>query len=85
MGLEYFFVEKGADYMKSRKVYFLNKYHETKREIGECDSLEDGEKIIQDFLDEKGFNAPYWRYWKNKDGWKYDVGSHSEFFTIEEV
>lgn len=54
-----------------------------KRIIGEVESLDGARKIIYDFLVKCNYIAPYWRIWSPKKGvWRYDVGSHTQFFEI---
>lgn len=53
-----------------------------KKQIGVSDDLSQCYKFIEDFLDEKNYEPPYWRMSKYKDHLWIDVGSYTEFFEI---
>ena len=64
------------------KLYFRNSYGES-RVIAEPKTLEEANKEIHKFCEERNFKIHYVRTWKNNDGAKvYDVGSWSEFFYL---
>lgn len=53
------------------------------RVIGSCDTKDECYTIINKFLDDHEYKAPYWRMWVNADNnLVVDVGSHTEFFII---
>ena len=56
------------------------------RTIGTVENEESAFKVINDFLTDKNYKSYYARTWK-KDGKTtvIDVGSHTEFFYIQEV
>lgn len=63
-------------------------FHSTngkERIIGEPTSLKEAGKIINDFLDDHNFKSYYTRLWFEEDRLKYDVGSHTEFFFLEDI
>lgn len=74
-------------------VYFENSWGE-RRVIAEIQSENEMGKVIVDFIAQcnakkpagaKPFVSYYTRSWKNDEGLTvYDVGSHSEFFLLEE-
>ena len=45
---------------------------------------EEVHKEIKKFLDEYNFKSYYTRIWEENGRLKYDVGSHTEFFFLEE-
>ena len=56
----------------------------SERVIAEVDNQDDAFNEINKFLDEHNFKSYYMRIWE-KDGCKYvDVGSHTEFFIVED-
>lgn len=65
-----------------KSIYYIDKL---KRKIisGECSSLEDGYRIIDKILKERGYKSYYKRTLEHKDGMLIDFGSHTEFFLIE--
>ena len=66
------------------KVLFENSFGK-RREIGSCTSKEKAYAIIKNFLDKHKFKSYYIREWKTFDGLTcIDVGSHSEFFYLQE-
>lgn len=68
--------------VKYIKIYFQNS-EGAEREIGQCDTYEQGHVIIQVFLDEHNFKSYYFRSWDSDNGKRIDVGSHTEFFRIK--
>ena len=67
-----------------KKVVFQNRFGLDKL-IGTAQNEQDGIKIIENFLFLYNYKVPYWRVWE-EDGKKwYDVGSHTEFFYIQEI
>lgn len=67
-----------------KKVIFQNRFGVDEL-IGTANNEENCVRIIEDFLSSHDYKAPYWRIWE-EDGKKwYDVGSHSEFFYIQET
>ena len=56
------------------------------RIIGIVENEESAFKIINDFLDDHGYKSYYQRTWKKDDKTTVvDVGSHTEFFYIQET
>ena len=57
-----------------------------KRIIGTVENEESAFKIINDFLDAHNYKSYYQRTWNKDDKTTVvDVGSHTEFFYIQEV
>ena len=66
------------------KLYFENSRGE-KRLIAEPQTEQEAMKVIKEFCDERDFKIYYTRMWKTPDGsQKYDVGSHTEFFILDD-
>jgi hypothetical protein len=66
------------------KLYFENKYGK-RRVIAEPQSEEEAMKEVYKFCEDRNFKIYYVRTWKDNDGFKvYDVGSHVEFFFLEQ-
>ena len=64
-------------------LYFKNSKG-VRKEIGKTKNEKETFKLIHQFLDEHNFKSYYMRIWE-KDGCKYvDVGSHTEFFIVED-
>ena len=56
------------------------------RIIGTVENEESAFKVINDFLDDHKYKSYYQRTWKKDDKTTVvDVGSHTEFFYIQEV
>lgn len=55
------------------------------RIIGEPTTLKETDKIIDDFLKDHNFKSYYTRLWFEEDRLKYDVGSYTEFFFLEDI
>ena len=56
------------------------------RTIGTAETQESAFKLINDFLAEHNYKSYYQRTWKKDDKTTViDVGSHTEFFYIQEV
>lgn len=69
-------LEKTED---KRNLYFINSSGQHR--ILACEiTKNEVSKVIKSFLDEHNFKSYYTRIWETKDGTKYDVGSHTEFF-----
>lgn len=64
------------------KVYYVNT-EKGKTLIGTPENEKDAHKIIMDFLSFYNYHSYYQRYWTENGKTFVDVGSHSEFFTIE--
>ena len=64
------------------KLYFKNSRGE-KRIIAEPETEQEAMKEICDFCEERNFKIYYVRKWQTEDGLKYDVGSHTEFFILD--
>lgn len=62
-------------------VEFMNDFGEL-REIGSAPTKAEANQIIQNFLNDHNYKAPYWRIICFPGGEKIDVGSHTEFFYI---
>jgi hypothetical protein len=68
------------------KVIFLNKFNEEKVIAETIDEMR-GRAAIYNFLEEHNYKSYYWRYWQDETNTKrtiVDVGSHCEFFIMEE-
>ena len=66
-------------------VYFRNANKE-ERLLATVEKEKDANKVINDFLAEHNFKSYYMRKWIRDDGRvMVDVGSHSEFFILEDV
>ena len=63
------------------KLVFVNRRGKEKK-LGIFDTIEQAEKRIQQFLEEKHYDAPYWRVVHFDTKYTYDVGSWSEFFVL---
>lgn len=59
--------------------------HREERPIAEVDSMEEALSEIKKFLDEHNFKSYYTRTWSENGRVILDVGSHSEFFILEEL
>ena len=67
------------------KVWFRNSRNE-ERLLETVANKTDANKAILEFLKEKNFTCYYMRTWLAEDGrTMVDVGSHTEFFLLEEV
>lgn len=65
------------------KVYFRDS-HGKKRLLKEVETKEGVWKVIQKFLDDHNFTSYYARLWF-VDGYTwFDVGSHTEYFLVDE-
>ena len=65
------------------KVYFKDS-HGKKRLLKEVETKEGVWKVIQKFLDDHDFTSYYTRLWF-ADGYTwFDVGSHTEYFIVDE-
>lgn len=65
------------------KVYFRDS-HGKKRLLKEVTTKENAWKVIQEFMYDHNFKCYYTRLWF-EDGYTwYDVGSHTEFFLVDE-
>ena len=57
-----------------------------KRIIGTAETNDEAFKVINDFLTDHNYKSYYTRTWKKDDKTTIiDVGSHTEFFYIQEV
>ena len=67
------------------KLYLKNRFEEMKL-IGNPASNKEAIQMMYDFCEERNFKIYYIRSWKNKgkNMIQYDVGSHSEFFYLQE-
>lgn len=66
------------------KLYFENSRGQ-RRVIAEPKTENEAWKEIHNFCEERNFKIYYVREWKTEDGLKvYDVGSHSEFFYLDD-
>ena len=66
------------------KLYFENSHGE-RRLISEPKTHNEAIRTINKFCDERRFKIYYVRTWREPDGLKcYDVGSHSEFFYLDD-
>lgn len=67
-----------------KEVIFQNRFGLDKL-IGTAQNETESIKIIKDFLSAYNYKSPYWRTWEENGKKWYDVGSHSEFFYIQEA
>ena len=65
------------------KVLFENSQGKT-REIADVSTMEEANKVINNFCEERNFYIRYKRKWKKGNVTYVDVGSHTEFFHIVE-
>lgn len=65
------------------KVLFKNSQGQ-KREIAEVSDMNEAYQEIYKFCADRNYEIPYFRGIKRDDGFKIDVGSHTEFFYIVE-
>lgn len=66
------------------KLYFENSHGE-RRIIAEPETEEEAYKEMRKFCEDRNFKIYYIRSWTNKEGLKvFDVGSHSEFFYLDD-
>ena len=65
------------------KVLFENSQGKT-REIANVSTIEEVNKVINNFCEERSFHIRYKRKWKKGNVVYVDVGSHTEFFHIVE-
>jgi len=65
------------------KVYFLDSY-DNKREIAEVQTTKEVWSVINKFLEERNYKSYYTRMWYKDNMTWIDVGSHSEFFLVDE-
>ena len=54
------------------------------RVIAEPQDKKEAVKEINKFLDDHNFKSYYTRIWEENGRLKYDVGSHTEFFFLED-
>lgn len=64
------------------KLYFKN-VNNKKRFIKDCIDDKDVYTSIKNFCDERNYEIPYYRGWEENGVQILDVGSHSEFFELE--
>ena len=76
------------------KLYFRNSRNQ-ERLIAECETIQEVNTAINQFLEEHNYKSYYTRIWYEPEGTKipygiktesrfiYDVGSHTEFFHLE--
>lgn len=66
------------------KLYFKNSEGEI-RVVTEPKTKEEAMKEINKFCEDRNFKIYYTRSWRDKEGLKwYDVGSHTEFFILDD-
>lgn len=65
------------------KLYFQNKFDE-EIIIAYPNNIDEAFLKIKKFLNEHHFKSYYTRIWKENNRLIFDVGSHSEFFFLEE-
>lgn len=66
------------------RVIFSDRF-ERERELAVVETKEQANKVIMDFLDKYNYKSYYWRRWVEEDDREWiDVGSHSEFFILED-
>ena len=66
------------------KLYFQNSKHE-ERIIAEPINREEAIEEINKFLSDHNFKSYYTRVWEENGRLKFDVGSWSEFFYLEDM
>ena len=64
-----------------KKIYFEDRFGE-RRLLAARNTDEEVWQVINNFLTEHRYKAPYVRSWTDDEGTWYDVGSHSEFFLV---
>ena len=65
-------------------LYFENSYGAS-RIIAEPKTEEEAMREIHKFCEDRNFKIYYTRTWRDDNGFKvYDVGSHSEFFLLDD-
>ncbi len=65
------------------KVYFRDSYGK-KRLLKEVETKENAWRVIQEFLDDHDFTSYYTRLWFTEGYTWFDVGSHTEYFLVDE-
>ena len=65
------------------KVYFRDS-HGKKRLLKEVETKEGAWKIMQKFMDDHNFTCYYTRLWFTDGYTWFDVGSHTEYFLVDE-
>lgn len=65
------------------KLYFENSYGK-RRIIAEPETEQDAMTEIHKFCEDRNFVIYYVRRWQTKDGLRYDVGSWTESFLLED-
>lgn len=63
-------------------LYFQNIYG-LKKEIGTPKDLAESYKLIEEYCKERNFEIYYIRTWTEDNQLKFDVGSHTEFFLLD--
>lgn len=64
-------------------LYFENSYGE-RRIIAEPATEKEADREIHKFCEDRNFKIYYVRTWKDEEGLKWhDVGSHTEFFILD--
>lgn len=58
---------------------------EFKKKIGEPSTSGEAIKMIKDYCQERDYKIHYIRMTVEKDGMRYDVGSHTEFFFLSPI
>lgn len=77
------FNNKRRGKLKLKKVLFKNS-NGIKREIAKVTNMEEAYEEINKFCSERNFEIFYTRSWKRDATTIVDVGSHTEFFYIED-
>lgn len=72
-------------YAEEQMVLYFEDSNGDRREIGHPKSEKEVSQFISDFLKKHNYKSYYTRIWKNEKETYYDVGSHSEFFVLNEV
>lgn len=65
------------------KLYFKNSKGD-RRLIAKPQTEDDAYKVIEEFCENRHFKIYYIRTWRTPDGLKYDIGSHNEFFYLDD-
>lgn len=65
-------------------LYFENSKGE-RREIGKPKDCENAWELIHSFCEERKYQIYYTRMWDEDNAKKFDVGSHTEFFILEDA
>lgn len=66
------------------KLYFRGS-NGKERVIAEPSNVDEVSKEIKKFINDHNFKSYYTRVWEENGRLKFDVGSHTEFFYLEDI